>query len=155
MALFIWTAKVNRRRIALVMAAVLIGLLTLLAVILGGRSAATVAAVSPKGIKTAEDRLSYLSQWGWQAKESEVAVEELHLPREFGPEYEKYLSLQKEQGFDLTDCAGKRVRRYTFDILNYPTGASGVQAHLLLCRSTVVGGEIVGEDFMHGLAMPE
>ena len=105
-------------------------------------------------MRTAEDRIAYLAGWGWEAVESDTPVEELELPREFGPEYDQYLQLQLDQGFDLTRCAGKRIRRYTFDICNDPGGAEGVQAHLLIRRNQVEGGEILGPDFLRGLERP-
>lgn len=82
--MFIWTAKLNKRRIALALAVVLC-LSAAAAVLLGGRRAAASAAVSPKGIKTEEDRVAYLQEWGWQVSPQATLVEELELPREFGP----------------------------------------------------------------------
>ena len=155
MALFIWTTKIDRRKIALVLTVAVLGILAVIAVLCGGRIAAASAAVSPKGVRTAEDRIAYLAGWGWEAVESDTPVEELELPRTFGPEYDQYLQLQLDQGFDLTRCAGKRVRRYTFDLRNDPSGAEGVQAHLLIRRNRVVGGEVLGPDFLRGLARPE
>ena len=49
--------------------------------------------------------------------------------------YQEYLALQADQGFDLEKYAGKRVKRYTYEVLNYPTGESGVQVNLLLCKT--------------------
>jgi hypothetical protein len=112
-------------------------------------------AVSPKGVRSEEDRVAYLQGWGWQISPQATLVEELELPKEFGEEYSEYLALQQEQGFDLTKYAGKRVKRYTYEVLNYPTGEAGVTAHLLLYRNRVIGGEIAGEDFLHSLAKPE
>lgn len=153
--MFIWTAKVNRRKAYLVLAAVVIVCgAVLAAVVLGGRGAEVSASVSPKGIKTEEDRIAYLGAWGWQVSPDAVTVEELELPKDFGSEYSEYLALQSGQGFDLAKYAGKRVKRYTYIVLNYPTGESDVQAHLLLFRNTVVAGEILGDGFLHGLEMP-
>lgn len=152
--MFIWTAKLNKRRIALALAAVLC-LSAGAAVLLGGWGTAVSAAVSPKRIKTEEDRVAYLQGWGWQVSPQASLVEELELPREFGPEYDRYLSLQAGQGFDLTKYAGKRVRRYTYEVTNYPTGEAGVVAHLLVCKNRVIGGEVMGGAFLHGLAVPE
>lgn len=151
--MFIWTAKLNKKRIALVLAAAVC--LSAAAALLGVRGTTASAAVSPKGIKTEEDRVAYLREWGWQVSPQAALVEELELPREFGPEYEQYLTLQTGQGFDLAKYAGKRVRRYTYEVLNYPTGETGVIAHLLVCKHTVIGGEVMGGNFLHGLAMPE
>lgn len=152
--MFIWTARVNVKKIVLAAAVAVAVCASAAAVLLGARQAQAAAAVSPKGIKTADDRVAYLQEWGWQVSPQAVLTEELVLPEEFGEEYTKYLELQKEMGFDLTDCAGKRIKRYTYEVLNYPGGETGVTAHLLLRRNTVIGGEIVGKDFLHGLAMP-
>lgn len=152
--MFIWTAKLNKRKIVLTLAAVICAAAAA-ATLLGSRGEAVSAAVSPKGIKTEEDRVAYLQEWGWQVSPQATLVEELELPEEFGPEYTQYIELQTGQGFDLTKYAGKRVRRYTYEVLNYPTGESGVMAHLLICKNRVVGGEVLGGAFLHGLAMPE
>lgn len=152
--MFIWTAKINRKKICLALAAVLC-LSVAAFTLLGARGATVSATVSPKGVKTEEDRVAYLKEWGWQVSPQAVLVEELELPKEFGAEYDQYLELQTGQGFDLSKYAGKRVRRYTYDVLNYPTGESGVVAHLLLCKNTVIGGEVMGGSFLHGLSRPE
>jgi len=156
MAVFVFTARLNRKKLALTLlgALAVCGVL-LSALALSTRGEAVSVEISPKGIKTAEDRADYLAQWGWLTPAEESAVEELAMPEEFGPEYDKYLALQAQQGFDLTKYAGKRIKRYTYDILNYPGGVQGVQAHLLICKNTVIGGEIFGENLLHTLAMPE
>lgn len=155
--MLIWTAKVNRRKIGLTLAGVvLLGAAALAATLFwGGDAQAAASSMSPKGVKTAEDRAAYLDSWGWQVDLEAVAVEELAMPETFGEEYSQYLELQSAQGFDLTKYAGKRVKRYTLNVLNYPGGAEGVQAHLLLYKNTVIGGEILGQGFLHGLALPE
>lgn len=154
MDMFIWTAKLNKKKLVLTLTAALL-VSAAAFTFLGGRGTAASATVSPKGVKTEEDRVSYLQEWGWQVSPQAALVEELALPEEFGEEYGKYLELQTGQGFDLTRHAGKRIRRYTYEVLNYPTGESGVVAHLLICKNTVIGGEILGGSFLHGLSMPE
>ena len=86
-----------------------------------------------------------------------MATQELLIPEEMDESYDEYLTLQSEQGFDLTKYAGKRVKRYTYEVTNYPTGEQGVQANLLLYKNTVIGGEVLSpqlDGFLHGLAMP-
>lgn len=132
------------------------------AVAIGGLGAepsvgAAAAAAAPKKVKTNEDRLAYLESFGWQVEPEPVAVEELLIPDEFDETYEEYLALQKSQGFDLTKYCGKRVKRYAYEIINYPTGESGVQAALLIYKNEVVGGEVLSarlNGFLHGLEMP-
>lgn len=125
--MFIITAKVRKGRIAAVAAAaaVVCGVLVAAAGLLGGRGAAASAAVSPKGVRTNEDRIAYLESYGWSVSSDPIAVEELIIPEQFDETYSQYLELQASQGFDLTDYCGKRVKRYTYEITNYPTGESG------------------------------
>ena len=90
--------------------------------------------------------------------EEPLATEELLIPEVMDESYDNYLSLQTGQGFDLEKYAGKRVKRYTYEITNYPTGETGVQANLMIYRNTVVGGEVLSpqmDGFLHGLARPE
>lgn len=154
MTMFLFTVKIDRKKVAvgLVAAAAIFGVA--LFTLMGTRQAAAAAVVSPKGVKTAQDRAAYLRQWGWEVPDEAALVEELALPQEFGEEYSQYLTLQAGQGFDLSKYTGKRVRRYTYDVLNYPTGETGVKIHLLVCKNRVIGGEVMGESFLHGLAVP-
>ena len=93
----------------------------------------------------------------WKQFRDPIAVEELIIPEQFDETYSQYLELQASQGFDLTDYCGKRVKRYTYEITNYPTGESGIQAGLLVYKSTVIGGDVLSAQlggFIHGLEMP-
>jgi len=155
------TAKIPRRRIALWSLAAAALCCCAFLVNVGGflnlQSIETAAAVNPNGIKTNEDRIEYLMEYGWQAKPKALAVEELLIPNKFDSSYDDYLTLQSAQGFDLTKYTGKRVKRFTYEITNHPSGESGVQANLLIFKNTVIGGEVLSaqpDGFLHGLSMP-
>ena len=159
--MLIVTAKIPRRKLALwaLAAAALCccALLVNVDALRAWRGVETSAAVSPKGIKTNEDRVTYLAQYGWQVKPDPVSTQELIIPQEFDESYTDYLTLQSEQGFNLENYAGKRVKRYTYEITNYPTGESDVQVNLLIYKNTVVGGEVLCahlDGFLHGLTIP-
>ena len=159
--MLIMTAKLPLRKLALwALAAAALCCCALLVNVDALRTAhgmETAATVSPKNIKTNEDRVAYLSEYGWQVKSEPLATQELIIPKDFDESYNDYLTLQSEQGFDLTRYAGKRVKRYTYEITNYPTGESGVQVNLLVYKNTVVGGEVLSaqlDGFLHGLIMP-
>ena len=109
--MFIWTAKLNKKKAAGVLAAAVVLCAAAAAVTLAGRQAQASAMVSPKGIRSEEDRVAYLQEWGWQVNPQAALVEELELPEEFGETYSQYLALQTGQGFDLEKHAGKRVRQ--------------------------------------------
>lgn len=158
--MLIVTAKMPKRKLSLGVAAAALLCCCAIALNLGqalGREASASALPSPKGIKTNQDRVEYLSAYGWQVAEDPLATQELLIPEEMDDSYTEYLALQNGQGFDLNKYAGKRVKRYTYEVLNYPTGEAGVQANLLVCKNTVVGGEVLSprlDGFLHGLAMP-
>ena len=156
--MFIFTAKLPRRKLALGTA--FVAFLSCVALALLLHPPATVSAASlpdPKGVRTNRDRVEYLAQYGWQVSDQPSEIHELLIPEKLGESYQDYLSLQASQGFDLNKYAGKQVRRYTYEVLNYPTGEQGVSANLLMYRHTVVGGEILSPSlngFLHGLTMP-
>lgn len=124
------------------------------------RPSTVAASTAPDttGISSNENRVSFLSQYGWQVNQDPLVTEELTIPKEMDESYDEYLELQTAQGFDLTKYAGKRVKRYTYEITNYPSGETGVQANLLIYRDKVVGGEVLSPQmngFVHGLSMPQ
>lgn len=155
--MFIFTARIHKRRLAAAAAALLLLCGAALAVggLDGGRSVDAAAPASSSGkVKTNEQRVAYLEALGWQVGAEPLAVEELLVPEEFDETYTDYLALQNAQGFDLTALRGRRIKRYTYEVLNYPTGVNGVQASLLVYKDRVVGGEVLGDNLLHGLEMP-
>lgn len=155
--MIIVTARVPKRRLlaggitALCCCAVVAAALL---VTLGGRAVAASAEV--KHIRTNDDRLAYLGGLGWQVSPQPIATEELLIPEEFDDSYQGYLKLQADQGFDLTQYRGKRVKRYTYQLTNYPAQTEPVQIALLIYKNRVVGGQIQSSSgsFVHGLALP-
>ena len=125
------------------------------ALTLGGRAVAASAEV--KNVRDNDDRLAYLNGLGWQTSSQPIATEELLIPEEFDESYTGYLQLQADQGFDLTQYKGRRVKRYTYQLTNYPTQDEPVQISLLIYKNRVVGGQIQSSSgsFLHGLVLPQ
>lgn len=125
------------------------------------RSAAP--AMAPGGISlAAEDsrqRAEFLRQFGWEVREDPAEVAEVIIPMEFNDVYESYNKLQREQGFDLKGFGGKRVKRWTYTVTNYPgydENAECIHANILVYEGRVVGGDICSVElsgFMHGFQM--
>ena len=158
--MFIFTAKLKRERvIAGAVALVALGAVVAVAVgLVNARGAPSSSEGSAREVKTNEDRVAYLESFGWTVESEPIAVDELLIPEQFDETYKQYLDLLSSQGFDLTQYAGKRVKRYTYVITNYPTGEKNVQAGLLIYRDTVVGGDVLSSQlggFIHGLKMPQ
>ena len=122
------------------------------------QSAAAVAdlQVDPRGIKTNADRVAFLEGYGWIVSQEPAAVEDIRLPDTFDASYDEYLSLQKSQGFDLSQYAGKTVKRYTYQVSNYPGLQENIWASLLLYKKEVIGGDLLqrGGRLHPGPALP-
>lgn len=155
---FIVTAKLRPKRLAVGLLALCLICAAVMGVLPFPASAAVSSVPDPKGVKTNEDRVAYLEKYGWLVAPEPLAVEQLLIPKEFDPSYDDYLALQASQGFNLTRYQGKKVTRCSYEVLNYPTGENGVQAALLLYKNTVIGGEVLSsqlDGFIHGLSFPE
>ena len=119
-----------------------------------GISAAKTGELSLKA-STAEERIAFLSQYGWSVEEEPLEVKEIIIPAEFDDVYEKYNAIQKEQGFDLTAYCSKRVKKWTYKVTNYPNyeGSDCIRATLLVFDGKVIGGDVCSvelDGFMHG-----
>jgi len=154
--MIIYTARVPKRRLLAAGAAALCCVFAVLAFALTLRGRAVAVSGEVKHIKTNDDRLAYLNGLGWQVSPQPIATEELLIPEEFDDSYQGYLALQSGQGFDLTQYRGKRVKRYTYQLTNYPTQDEPVQIALLIYKNKVIGGQIQSSSgsFVHGLALP-
>ena len=103
-------------------------------------------------IKTNDDRLNFLKQFGWEVQET-PEEEEVRIPSEFDRVFHGYNEIQKQQGFDLSKYKRKNVKRYTFELTNYKDYDGKVYANILVYRNRVIGGDVCSADmtgFMHG-----
>lgn len=155
--MFIFTAKVNRKKILLGAAAAVALVLT---AGVGVRLAGDVAAISwntdaeaaagsgeqtEETVSTAaltnEERIAYLQACGWEVDANSCVIQEVIIPSEFDETYQSYAELQARQGFDLEKLKGKRVKQITYTVTNYPENGD-VIAELLVYRGNIVAGDI-------------
>ena len=97
-------------------------------------------------IKTNEDRVGFLKQFGWTVKETPLEEISVTIPGEFDKVFVGYNDLQKQQGLDLSRYRRKEVVRYTYEVTNYPDYEGKVLANLLIYRGKVIGGDICSAD---------
>lgn len=108
-----------------------------------------------------EERIAFLSQFGWKIDEDPVEVTEVIIPSEFNTTYTEYNDIQKKQSMDLTPYKGKRVKKWVYEVENYPgydKEDSCIRATLLVYEGTVIGGDISSLEaggFMQGFDFPE
>lgn len=160
--MIIITAKVPR--ISFSMATSLLSGVAALSLIFGLGQGGDISVMSSSQtvsqvVKNGGQRLDYLAHWGWEVEETPIATQTLQIPSALGEEYGEYVQMQIRQGFpSLSDFCGEEVIQYTYAVSNYPTGAEGVQVHLLCFDSRVIAGEVLSPEvggFLHGLAYPD
>ena len=104
-------------------------------------------------IKTNEDRIKFLEQFGWRVAERPVEEVEVKIPEKFDKVFTGYNEIQKRQGLDLSKYHGKNVMRYTYEITNYEGESGKVYANVIVYRNKVIGGDVCSENvggFIHG-----
>lgn len=104
-------------------------------------------------IKTNDDRIDFLEQFGWTVSEKPTEEVKVTIPKDFDKVMLSYNEFQRQQGLDLTKYKGKEVMRYTYEITNYPDYDGRVFANVLIYRNKVIGGDVCSSDlngFLHG-----
>lgn len=147
------TAKVDLKKIL-----VILGLIAVLIIagiwFLGGDEDVTTAAPS---VSTNDGRVKFLRDFGWQVAASPVESSQVKIPKETTEVFDRYNQLQKSQGYDLTQYAGKNVMRFVYKIENYPGAKEPVYATLLVYKNQVIGGDITdtaAKGQIRGFKMP-
>ena len=132
-----------------------LGAFVLLALLLlAGRSLSGSDAPDSGKLSETEDRVEFLRSCGWEVDPDTEEEQIIHIPEVFSPVYEDYNALQLQQGYDLTDYAGRDCELYTYSVTNYPDETQTVLANLYLYRGRVIGGDIHAtnlDGFMIGL----
>lgn len=102
-----------------------------------------------------KERLSFISQFGWEVESEPDEVSEIIIPQEFDDVYNNYNEIQLQQNCDLRDYCGKRVKRWTYIIKNYPGYTETdtcIRINLLIYDGMVIGGDVSSTElsgFMH------
>ena len=102
-----------------------------------------------------EGNIEFLKSYGWEVDGRCVDEAEVIIPKPFDAVYESYNKLQKRAGLDLEPYMGKRGRRYTYIVTNYPREVGEeVRANVLCIDGERVAGDIMtvsANGFMHSL----
>lgn len=98
-----------------------------------------------KNIKSNEDRIDFLRNYGIEVKKEPAEILEVTVPGEFDGVYSKYNEMQKAEGLDLEKYHNKQVKRYTYVVTNY-NYAGTVYANLLVYKNNVIGGDVCTAD---------
>ena len=148
----VMTAKVNLKKITILLGAVALVVIGL-ALAFGGRSEPT----SAKPVSDNEARVQFLKGFGWEVAATPVESGRVKIPAERSEVFDRYAQLQKSQGYDLAPYAGKTVMRYVYQITNYPDATDPVYATLLVHKNQIIGGDVTNtgpDGRVQGFAMP-
>ncbi len=146
--MFVYSLKASSIKFFSVLSLSIVALITLIAMIptISPTAASTlysdVSRIDFTLGKTNEDRIAFLSQYGWSVEPTPIAQEQVRIPTEFDRIFIRYNDLQKQQGLDLSRYCRKTVTRYTYKITNYPDYEGEVWANVIVYRGKVVGGDI-------------
>lgn len=153
--MMVMTAKVDMKKIAIVLAIAAVLIVALIMLFSGG-SEPTAAAASE--IATNDDRVKFLTGFGWSVTSSPVESSQVKIPETSTDVFDRYNTLQKSQGYDLSQFAGKTVMRYVYKVTNYPGATEPVYATLLIYKNQVIGGDVTdtaAKGVVRGFRMPE
>ena len=155
--MFIYSVKASTLKFLAVACVSLVTIITLIAFVPAyGEGSVSVSGdgeITYTGVKTNEDRVAFLSQFGWEVKSRPVEECEVTIPSEFDKIFAGYNEIQKRQGLDLSDYKKKKVKRYTYEVTNYEGANGTVYANVIVYRNRVIGGDICSADvtgFIHG-----
>jgi len=159
--MFVYSFKASTVRLLGVVCVALVGLIALVAFVptyvTAGSADTSVGQVSDQSvsirydkIKTEQDVVKFLEQFGWQVEGKAIECKSVTVPAEFDKIYAGYNQIQLAQGLDLARYKGKEVTRYTFKVTNYEGHKGTVYANVLVWRKKVIGGDICSAEITNG-----
>ena len=150
--MMVMTAKVDMKKVIAILAAVAALIIGLIALFGGGSDSAATSATA--NMASNDDRVKFLTDLGWEVTTSPVESSQVRIPQENSEVFERYNTLQKSLGYDLSAYAGKNVMRYVYKVENYPEAVEPVYATLLVYKNQIIGGDITNtaaKGMIHGL----
>ena len=148
--MFVYSVKGTTLKFAGIICLAVVLTLSLLLLIpkSGGEIAASKAEekISYNKIKTNDDRVKFLEQFGWTVEGEPTEEVTVKIPKTFDKVLSSYNNIQLHQGLDLSKYAGKEVNRYTYKVTNYPDYSGEVIANIIVYRGRVIGGDICSSD---------
>ena len=152
--MMVLTAKVDFKKIMLALTAVAALILALI-LLLGGNDTTQTAAPAPSAN---DGRVKFLTDFGWDVTTSPAESGRVRIPDQPSEVFDRYNTLQKGQGYDLSKYAGKTVMRYVYKINNYPGAKEPVYATVLVYKNQIIGGDVTdtaAKGHIRGFKMPE
>ena len=136
--MLVMTAKVDKKKIAIILVAVIAVIAGALLLFGGSNDTPTVST----NVSNNDARVAFLKSFGWDVTNSPVESSQVRIPEESSEVFDRYNALQKSQGYDLSAYAGKTVMRFVYKINNFPNATEPVYATLLVYKNQIIGGDV-------------
>ena len=136
--MMVMTAKVDLKK-TLALVGILAGLLVAVILLFGGNDSAETSAPVVSGN---DARVQFLKDMGWEVAASPVETSQVKIPAQTSEVFDRYNALQKSQGYDLSQYAGKSVMRFVYKVNNFPGATEPVYATLLVYKNRIIGGDV-------------
>ena len=136
--MMVMTAKVDMKKIALILGAIAAGIIGIILLFGNGSSQETSAPAASNN----DARVKFLQSFGWDVANSPVESSQVRIPETTTEVFDRYNQLQKSQGYDLSKLAGKNAMRYVYKVNNYPGATEPVYATILVYKNEIVGGDV-------------
>ena len=153
--MMVMTAKVDMKKIALILGAIAAGIIGIVLLFGGGSDTQTTSA--PAGSNN-DARVKFLQSFGWDVESSPVESSQVRIPENTGEVFDRYNQLQKANGYDLSKLAGKNAMRYVYQVNNFPGATDPVYATVLVYKNQIVGGDVTDTSpsgKIQGFKMPQ
>ena len=136
--MMVMTTKLDIKKIGIILAAIAAVILAIVLIFGGGNDTQTATTA----ISSNDARVKFLQDMGWEVSTSPTESSQVRIPEQQSEVFSRYNTLQKSQGYDLSQYAGKAVMRYVYKVNNFPGATEPVYATLLVYKNQIVGGDI-------------
>lgn len=112
----------------------------------GGAVSASSDVIDFGGIKTNDDRVRFIADFGVEVEEAPIETVDFSVPENFDRVIMGYNEIQRRQGLDLSRYKNKKVTRYTYLVKNYEGYDKEVHVNLIMYKNTVIACDVSSAD---------
>ena len=153
--MMVWSFKLNKKILAFALI-LIAAIIVVILIATGGRVESPEQTSSrSNAVTTKADLVEFIKQFGWEIDETSEETIAIYIPKNFDTVLERYNTIQKNQGYDLTKYRGEKATRYTYVITNYPGIDDKVVINVIVHDGEVIGGDVCCKalgGFMHGFS---
>ena len=133
----VMTAKVDMKKTLAILGAIAAAIIAVIVLLSGPDTQQTAAPISDNNA-----RIKFLTDLGWEVAATPTESGQVRIPSEATEVFDRYNQLQKQQGYDLANYAGKNAMRYVYKVTNFPGATDPVYATILVYKNEIIGGDI-------------